>query len=813
MDTHTVTAEVVYALRMLRKSPLTTLAAILTLALGLGGTTAIFSVVDAVLLRPLPYAGADHLVRIWATSSLQQRGNLSPGDFVDFRRDSRSFEGIAATMSSSMSLTGGGAPEQVRVQSVSGNFLSLLGVRAVAGRTFTAQDDEEGSPDRVVLSERLWKSRYGSAGDLGHLPVTLGGRAMEVLGVVPSEFRFGQQADLWLLGYRGVPRSGSVTGDLTTNRDIHVLEVIGKLAHGVSERAALAELDAHAARLAREYPKTNAGYGVALQQLRDAVVGDSRRVLFVLLGAVAALLAIAAVNVANLMLVRTSHRTVELTMRSALGASPRRLIELILIEAVVLAGIGGLLGAGVATIGVQTLVSLAPPNLPRLDEVTMDGRVLAAGLFLTLATGCAFGLWPAWRASRATVAASLSGAGRASAGRERRRAQYFLVGGELALAQVLLVAAGLLVASFGRLLSVDPGVATRDRLTVDVSLAPEKYRANPARKAAFHEDVLRRVSALPGIDGVAMALTRPLSGAINRGVRIEGRPELKPGERQTMSFVLVSEGYFGLLEMPLRRGRDLSARDTATTEPVVVVNDAFVRRYLGNADPLTQRIGFGDPAKPGYWRTIVGVVADAKERLAEPGAPTAYMPFRQDGEPWNFASYVIKTALPTPSIAKSVQQTVLGVDPDQPISRARTLDESLSGAVAVERFTTLIASVFAALALVLAGVGAFGVMSHVVASRRRELGVRLAVGARPRDIVTLVALESLRIIAVASVAGLGGAIVAGRWMTTLLFEVKPGDPKTMVAAVTVLVVTAFVATYLPVRRALAANPIASLRDS
>jgi predicted permease len=511
------------------------------------------------------------------------------------------------------------------------------------------------------------------------------------------------------------------------------------------------------------------------------------------------------------MLVRTSHRTVELTMRSALGASPRRLIELILIEAVVLAGIGGLLGVGVASLGVPALVTLAPANLPRLDEVAMDGRVLGAGLLLTLATGCAFGLWPAWRASRTAIAASLSGAGRVSA--RGRRAQSVLVGGELALAQVLLVAAGLLLASFGRLLSVNPGVATRNRLTVSVSLAPEKYRASPVRKAAFHEDVLRRISALPGVEGAAMTLTPPLFGAINRGVRIQGRPELKPGERQTMSFVLVSEGYFRLLEMPLRRGRDLSARDTAASEPVVVVNEAFVRRYLGTADPLTERIGFGDPAKAGYWRAIVGVVADAKERLGEPAAPTAYMSFRQDAEPWNFASYVIKTPLAATSIAKAVQQAVLDVDPDQPISRVRALDESLAGAVAVERFTTTLASVFALLALVLAAVGAFGVMSHVVASRRRELGVRLAVGARPRDIVALVAGEGARIIAVASLTGLGGAIAVGRWMTTLLYEVTPGDPRTMTAAAAVLVGTALVATYVPVRRALAANPIASLRDA
>jgi putative ABC transport system permease protein len=333
-------ADLRYGARMLRRTPLTTAAAVLTLALGIGGTTAVFSVVDAVLLRPLPYADADRLVALFASSRLSQRGPLSPGDFVDFRRDSRAFEELAAVLGSSMSLIGGGAPEQVRVQSVSGNFFRMLGAQAIAGRTFLSDDDQRGSPDRIVLSESLWKNRFGSRADVVGRMVTLGGRAVEVIGVVPSSFRFQRPADLWLMGYRGVP----LTRDLTTSRDVHILQVIGKLAPGVPARVAQAELDAHAARLAREYPQTNAGYGVTLESLHTAIVGDTRTTLLVLLAAITTLLVIASVNVANLMLVRTSHRSAELTMRSALGASQSRIITLILIEAVLIAGIGGLLG-------------------------------------------------------------------------------------------------------------------------------------------------------------------------------------------------------------------------------------------------------------------------------------------------------------------------------------------------------------------------------------------------------------------------------------------------------------------------------------
>jgi predicted permease len=534
--------------------------------------------------------------------------------------------------------------------------------------------------------------------------------------------------------------------------------------------------------------------------------------LLVLLGAVAAMLAIGAVNVANLMLVRTNDRALELRMRSALGATRTRIVKLLLIEAATLGCLGGVLGTAAAAWSVRALVSLAPPNLPRLDEVTVDLRVLGCGLLLTLLTACAVGLWPAFRASRTDDAAALSGAGRTSAGPARRRAQSVLAAGELGLAQILVAVAALLVFSFWRLTAVDPGVKVHGLVTVDVSLPAETYGANPARRKSFHDLVLQRVGVLPGVTGVAMSLTRPLSDAINRGVWIEGKAALPPGERQTMSFVPVSESYFDVTGMSVRRGRPLTPHDSATAERVAIVNEAFVRRYFAGLDPLSQRIGFGNRKNPNYWRRVVGVVSDARERLAEPAPPAAYIPFRQDDEPWNFASYVIASPLAASSLGRSVQSTILGIDPNQPVSRVRTIEESLSSAVAVQRFMALLASLFGVLALMLAAIGTFGVVSHAVGSRQREFAVRMAVGARSADIVRLVAGEAVRILVPALLAGLAGAALASRSMTSLLYGLHPSDSRTVGSAAGILLFTTVAATCLPLRRALSTDPATTLRN-
>jgi putative ABC transport system permease protein len=521
-------------LRQLLGSPLTTGAAILSLALGIGGTTAIFSVVDAVLLRPLPFAEPDRLVLVWSASKFD-RGDHSPADFLDYRREARTFDGMAAVMSTSMSLTGDGEPEQLRVQSVSGTFFPLLGVKAMAGRTFVAADDGPEERGAVMLSEGLWKRRYGGRADAIGRVITLSDRRVEIVGIVPETFRFDVPADAWLLGRRGVPHASNMLGDLTTNRDVHIVTVVGRLRQGVTIAAAQSDLEAIAARLARDYPAYNTGRSVALEPLASALVGDTSTVLFALLGAVTLLLLIASVNVANLLLVRSEGRTLELAMRTALGASRGRLASQILVESLVLAALGGLAGGLLALLGTDALLRLAPADLPRFEEVAIDMRVLAFASLLTLVVGVAFGCWPAWRASRQTIGATLNTVARGSIGRDRRRAQQLLVAGELSLALLLLVGAGLLVSSFARLLSTPPGYDPRGIVAADVALPGDRY-ANPARKARFHADVLEQLRSAPGIAGAAMGLTAPIASGMSRGVWIDGQPDPGPGRRPAWAF-------------------------------------------------------------------------------------------------------------------------------------------------------------------------------------------------------------------------------------------------------------------------------------
>jgi putative ABC transport system permease protein len=716
---------------------------------------------------------------------------------------------MAAVLSTSMSLTGEGEPEQLRVQMVSGSFFPLLGVRALEGRTFVAADDGPEERGAVMLSEGLWRRRYGGRADVIGRVVTLSDRRVEIVGIVPGSFRFDLAADAWLLGRRGVPFASNALGDITTNRDVHIVTVVGRLRDGITLGAAQADLDAIAARLARDYPQFNTGRTVTVEPLASALVGDTSRIVLALLGAVTLLLLIASVNVANLLLVRADGRTLELAMRTALGASRSRVASLLLVESVILAGLGGLTGVALAIWGSDALLQLAPPDLPRLTEVTVDVRVLAFASALTLVVGLGFGAWPAWRGSRQTIGATLNTVARGTVGRDRRRAQQVLVAGELALALVLLVGAGLLVSSFSRLMHTPPGYDPRGIVSAEVSLPSDRY-GDPARKARFHETVLEGLRSAPGITEAAMGLTAPVSFGMSRGVWLDGKPDPPPGQTRGMGFLTVSDNYFRVLGIPVRRGRAFTDRDDAGTAPVAIVNETFARRYFPGEDAIGKRIGFGDRKYAGYWRTIVGIAADTR-RLSDPARPAAYIPFRQNVEPWNSGVYFVKTSLPTAAAGDLLRRAVLGGDPDQPISRVRTLDEALYRSVSTERFTTIVSAAFALLALVLAAVGTFGVMSHLVGTRVRELGIRMALGAQRRDVVRLVLGQMTRVVALATAAGLSGSWLLGGSIRALLFEVTPGDPATIATAVSALAGSALVAAYIPVRRALAQNPLASLR--
>jgi putative ABC transport system permease protein len=807
-----------FGARLLLKSPMTSIAAILSLALGIGGTTTMFSAVDAVLLRPLPFADPERLVMVGATSpmsagsgsSTRRGGDLSPADYVDYRANSTSFEGLAAISTSQVRLTGDGTPELVPAAQVSGNFFSVLGVNAVAGRTFLPSDDAPGRPAQAVVSEPLWERRYGRSADLLGRTVTVSDQPVEVVGIAPAAFRFQENVDIWLLGDRGLPRFTSIP-NLTQNRDVHILTVVGRLRRDVSVPEAQAELDVISARLAREYPQTNKGWGTALDPLRSALVGHTQRMLMLLLAAVALMLVIASVNVANLMLVRTKAREVELAMRSALGASPGRVTRQLLAESMVLAACGGALGLALATWGVSALVQLAPEGLPRVDEIEVNGRIAAFAIAVTAAVAFGFGLWPAWRASRAPLTAAIQGNVRSTAGTGSRRSQLLLVSSELAIAQVLLVAAGLLLASFVRLTSLDPGFDPRDLVAVDVSLPGSKYR-DAATRVRFHEEVLARLSETPGVRSVAMTMQAPMRPTITRGVWIEGRPAPPPGESNLTAFMTVSERYFDTTGIRLLRGRAINREDTLRSPDVVVINEAFARRYFPGQDPIGRRIAYGARTDEHYWRTIVGLAADTREQLGQPPRATTYAPFRQGLDPFTFAAYLVKTSLPVATVGETMRRAVAASDPDQPISRLRAVEADMRASIATQRFTMLVATIFAGLALMLAAVGTFGVMSHVVRNRTREIGVRMALGATRRNIVALVLGEAGTVVVASTLVGLAAAAALGRYIETLLYEVTPGDASTLALSGAALTVVALLASYAPVRRMLAQNPLTSLRN-
>jgi putative ABC transport system permease protein len=803
-------------LRLLLKTPVTSAAAILSLALGIGGTTTIFSAVDAVLLRPLPYVDPEQLVLVSATSSIRRDGSpfrrggdLSPADFLDYRNNS-TFEGMAAVSTGAVRLTGDGAPEQAAGAQVSGNFFTVLGVKPIAGRTFLPADDAPGRSAQAVVSESLWRRRYGGRADLIGRTITVSDQPVEVVGVVSADFRFEEKVDLWLLGDRGLPRFTSIQ-NLAQNRDVHILTVVGRLRAGVSIPEAQAELDVISSRLAGEYPTTNRGWGTALDPLQSALVGHTKPMLTLLLAAVALMLLIASVNVANLMLVRTKARALELAMRSALGASPGRVLRQILAESTVLAACGGFAGLLLAAWGTHVLVQFAPEGLPRLDEIAVNGRIAAFALITTVVVALGFGLWPAWRASRAPLNSAMQGSVRSTVSHEKRRSQLALVWSELAIAQVLLVAAGLLLASFAHLTSLDPGFDPTDLVAVDVGLPGSKYRDAPAR-TRFHEQVLDQLSATPGIRSVAMAMQAPMRPTITRGVWIEGRPAPPPGEFNLTAFMTVSERYFDTTGIRLLRGRGITREDTLKSPDVVIVNEAFARRYFPEQDPIGKRIAYGPPGNEHYWRTIVGLAADTREQLGQTPRSTVYAPFRQGLDPFTFSAYLVKSSLPVATVGEAIQRAVMASDPDQPVSRLRPVEADMRASIATQRFTTLIAAMFAGLALILAAVGTFGVMSHVVRGRTREIGVRMALGATPRSILRLVLGEAAGIVVASAVVGLAAAAALGPFIQALLYEVRPHDPATMAVAGLTLTAVAIAASYVPIRRMLAQDPLASLRN-
>ncbi|MCY1021023.1 ABC transporter permease [Pyxidicoccus sp. MSG2] len=814
--------ELRHAARMLARHPGFTAVALFTLALGIAANTAIFSVADAVLFSPLPYATPDRLVMVWGMSPNRDRQTVSPANFLDWRAQTESFEGMAAFSHVPFNLAGDGTPEVVRGASVSANFFQVLGTPAALGTTFLASAEGAGAPNTVVLGHGLWKRRFG--GDprvLGRM-LRLNDVSYEVVGVMPERFEWptvvpthvsaADAPQLFVPAvHRDIPQLGTdTTQDTSAWRDGNYLRVVGRLKPGVTLEGASRELDTIAARLAQEYPESNARSGIGLVPLREQLVGNVRSALWVLLAAVGLVLVIACANVANLFLARASARRQELTVRLALGARRSQLVRQLLTESVLLALAAGALGLLLALWGMDALLALVPPELPRLGAVGLDGRVLAFTLLTSLATGVLFGLVPALQASRPDLNGVLrqGGGGRFSGAGQRSRGA--LVVGEVALAVVLLISAGLLLRSLWSMQAVELGFRADGVLTWRVSLPAAEY-PDDARQAAFFQRLQERVEALPGVKSVGAVSDLPLGGDnIWRVMDIEGQPRPEAGDERSVGFQVVTPGYFRTLGIPLKRGRDVASSDRADTQLVVLVNESTARQYWPGQEPLGQRIRLGsDSDAP--WRTVVGVVGDVRQggALKEP-RPEVYVAALQDT--FHFILFTARTEGDPARLVSGVREAVAALDPNLAIAQVRTMEEVIASAMARPRFLSTLVALFAVLALLLAGVGLSGVIAYMARQRTQEIGIRMALGARPVDVLRLVLGRGMRLALAGVGLGLVGAWAATRGMASQLYGVSATDPLTFGGLALVVMAVTLVATWLPARRATRVDPLVAMRS-
>ena len=797
------------ATRQLRRRPGFAAVVVLTLALGIGANTAIFSVVEGVLLRPLPYDDPEELALLWGTETGLRTGSswASYPDFVDFEAEASGFEELAAWSTQTLTLTGhGGEPARIPVTRVTWDLFPLLGVSPARGRNFLPEEDRVGGPDLLVLTHAFWRDRLGAPGDVTGRTLTLDGRPFEVVGVMPEGFSWSTGEIFAPL----VPQHGE------QSRGQHSIVPIARLADDVSLEEAESEIVAIAARLEEQYPEWNSNRSARLQPYHDALVGSVRSTLWAVFGMVALVLLIACANVANLLLTRTTERSREVAVRTALGAGRGRIARQLVAESLVLSTLGGLAGIGVAAGGLGLLVRLAPSGLPRLADVGLSPAVLGFALALTVVTGVAFGLLPALQAARPDLTRALKAGGRSGVEGGHPWLSRAVIVAEVALAMVAVVAAGLLVNSFLRLQDVDPGFAgAEDVLVVPVELPEGVYwgEIDPTgdRAVEFFREAERRIESLPGVSSVASAHLHPLAGGWESSFVIPGVLEPPQGERPEARIRPVTPGYFRTVGMRLLKGRDVTDDDRADTPGVVVVNESFERTFFPGGDALGHTI-----ARSAWWEgqptefEIVGVVADVRMDGLTADVPTAlYFPHAQ----FAFAemNLVVRTDVDPTTLQGAIRNEIREIDANLPIEGVRTLAELRAGGVAPERFRTLLVSLFAALALALSAIGIYGVLSYSVARRTREMGLRMSLGARAGDVLRLVIRQGMGMTLVGLVVGVALSVLATGLLAGLLYGVSPTDPATFAAVAAVLLVVAFVACLLPAWRATRADPVIALR--
>jgi putative ABC transport system permease protein len=797
-----------FGVRTLLRSPAVTALALLTLALGIGANTAIFSVVSGVLLEPLAFPRPDELVVV--IDSAPKLGfpqfSASPPNFKDWREQNQVFSSLDAMARGRFTLTAKGAqPQAVAGAEVTGDFFRTLGVRPHLGRLLAPADDRPGGERVAVLSHELWHRRFGGDPGIVNRRITIDGRAHTVVGVAPPALKFPRQSELW------VPLALDFS---KSSRGAHYLSVVGRLKPGVSLERAQTDLSAIARRLELQYPAQNTDWGVVLTRLRDVMVRDIRPALTMLQRAVWVVLLIACANVANLLLARMGSREREIAVRTALGAGRLRLARQIIAESVILFAAGGALGLLVALWGTRTLVALNPDAIPRAEGIGIDARVLVYTLLISVATGVVFGLVPALSAIGGRLSGALKEGGRAMAGGRRGNlVRDVLVIGEVALALMLLVGAGLLIQSFARLQSVDPGFKPRGVITAQVSLPAVKYPDDP-RQAAFFQHALERIRSLPGVQHAASIYPLPLSSGsgFQLSFVVAGRPVPKPGEEQSAHVRFISPDYFRTMEIPALKGRAFTEQDGIDDQRVAVVNREMASRIWPGADPLGQRLTFGDPTQPtAKWMTVVGVVGDVRgSNLGNESEMELYCSQYQN--PSSEAALVVRTAADPLSLVAPIRRALQEIDGDLPLDKVQTMEQVVSSSLAQNRVKTVLLGIFAALALVLAAVGVYGLVSFSVAQRTHEIGIRIALGARRVEVLAMIIRQGMKLIAIGLAVGLGGAFASSRLLADQVFKVSVVDPLTYIGVPVVLTAVALLANWLPARRATRVDPLAALRS-